>query len=1649
MRTFKKLNKRDEFIRGNLSHVLENYKFRYSVSTNDSKSDYLIFLKNYFSYSTNIEKITFKRIKNATVKDCSYKVKKNKVTVNPTYGKVNNITHTEKLKFCPKNEGLFIPVKIQDSYKNYEAEIDSGSGRSLINPKILKDVGEISKFKFKKVQGQFLSISGHNLNIRYQVRLRITIKKFKTFYVWFLISEAVENILLGRDFLFNNKCILTFENSCFTLQFKEAKNHKVKFLEKEIILPAKRISKVQINVTNIPKGAYSIKNIKVSNGVESIEGIYKIKPEDQKIEILFYNENGLEKRLDSDQIYLLLIPEKMWNKEIKPDTIFDFGTSGKSYINNIFFYKCFFNRKNNNILLYNELKDTIKYNPDKACKICLDNISFNMLHTIDLEQYHLSHIPQNKLVKQTLNEIENIKMIKNIEPEVSTFFENGLAELHVETPLPRKQLLEIIDRKLQHIPEELRPGLRNTLVNSDNISRSGQYNSNFIKNAELDLEFKSPLPKLTKIYNINPELKPALFHTLQTLVHHGLLERAGHTEAYGSPLFVKRKKDSNKLRLLVDLREYNSCISASPQAGMSDCSCQVRQISQNARWVTQIDLSQAYFSIPYSKRTFDSGFANILTCFGTFKARFCIQGTNMAPTFLDSYLNTELEKNLNGDVHPIDNLLRHFDDIHIYNNLHESEADHIEKIITLLNRLAHLGLHINIEKCQFSIDLFKDSLDILGYTVSHNKLSIPKNKYFKIKSSLVKPQKVKDLQSIIGILSYFRQLYSAKQLDNLAKLSNKIKDKKLAWDHEGDCILSEFSKDFESESIVLDFPNNQSLCVLFTDASEVSGGGILKYAPLDAISFADAAVPRRISLDEFQINHATKHRIKYINISEELNLIDILTYTYKLYNYQNFENNELDLKKVPTVYNKDEISSITAKIIDSGYIDCFNKLHFEGKDHKEQYKNFVRFIIELQNEKYDHYFTEHYFLRSLAHILNRTFLLLIKNMTHQAFIKIASMDAYISPVVIYYNPANNKYQLMALLENFGQYQKFSTLSLDKIDAATTFRIYNKLQKDNPKAIKVGPVYRKKWSASELNLSIPVKELFALYYSLYNFGDIIKLQNILVASDSLCLVQSLKTVSNRERKRFNLHSLLITSKFPSLKICHVSGKKNPADYLTRLSDLYLLEEHVEKEPKFKIKNITIDNLCKKTAGVFEKHTSFQNIALQTLHNHAELYNNKKYTIKNNVLFQDNKIFIPDNLIDTIILKVHMENGHVGLDKAYKILIDSYFFLKNKKMVYERTRDVLSVCVACMSRKPNNKRYKIGSHADNTYKMGDVLAIDYLELEKSSSTTNFRTNAILVCTEMVSGATMLYFHTKISSEECVRSLMSYLISHNRPNFIWSDNASVFTSTTFKKFLNFYKIKRLNSSPQKSSSKGFIEVRIKILRFLSRLIRPTDELDDFPLLCVTAANLINNLPRDKNSSIDFTPLNIYKFGAFKNLDKDLKYDKFLNHLDLNMEQMTAFGEKMNKELDKRKKRILADLKKKNKNRIFHKFKIGSFALVKQFSNNKLKDKFLTNPYRIIKVNRYIITLIDPVTQLQLQRHVKDLKIIKLKDISIPDDILSEVPLYTAEYIETLRNTPLPSNPSKRHLRPRKNAENKKEDDDSSETDDDNYDVIFDQFL
>ena len=873
-----KLNYRDESEVRKFS-PLSNYLHKIEINKADSIKHYMTFIKSEFPKTNNI---TIKSIRTNRVKDCKFTIKRKKLLCKPKASKIKNISHSQKVNYCPKSEGIFIPLKIQDNFREFQAEIDSGSSRSIINPNVLKEVGELSELRFKKVNCDYSSITGHLLDIKYQVRLRVTITAFKSFYIWFLVSSHVDSLILGRDFLFNQRCTISFEKSCFTLQFKDTKkNYPVKFTDKVISLAPKKICKVNIKVTNIPKGAYTIKHIKSSNGIESLKGIYNIRPTDENIEILLFNDNEIESHLKTNEIYFLLVPEELYKDKISKNNVVDFTTTSKPYINDKFFTKTFFHRNNNNVLLYNELKDTIKYKPHKACKICLQNISFEMLHIIDIEKYHLSHCTDGKnLSKKTVSELETIKLIKSIDPEVNEHFESGLAELHVETPLPRKKLIELIESKIEHIPEKPRLRLLNTLVNLNNISRSGQYNSNHIKNAELDLNFKCPLPKLTKIYNINSELKPALFHTLQTLIYHGLLERAGHMESYGSPLFVKQKKDSNKIRLLVDLREYNSCIAESPQAGMTDCASQLKEISQNAKWITQVDLSQAYFSIPYSKRTFESGFSNIITCFGTFKARFCIQGTNMAPSFLDSYLHTELEKNAEGDIQPIEGLLRHYDDIHVYNSLHDSQSDHIDKIIQLLTRLANLGLHINIEKCQFSIDLTKESLDILGYSIAHNYMGIPKNKYFKIRTALVKPKRIKDLQSIIGILSYFRQLYNSKQLEMLAKLSNKIQNKQLVWDSEGDCILAEFIKDFESENITVEFPNSQSLCVLFTDASEVSGGGVLKYVPINALQLTNTEIPRRLALDEFQVQHAKKFNLEYTNISEYLTISELVVYIY-------------------------------------------------------------------------------------------------------------------------------------------------------------------------------------------------------------------------------------------------------------------------------------------------------------------------------------------------------------------------------------------------------------------------------------------------------------------------------------------------------------------------------------------------------------------------------------------------------------------------------------------------------------------------------------------------------------------------------------------------------------------------------------------------
>ena len=1591
--------------------VIDNdfkYDKRVKVDKHNSKHLFFEFFKKHClksNYFSNPDKtIHIRSIKNRNPPRYKTKVKVVHKGVKDKINVIKHLTIEKKISYCPRSKGLFIPIKLEDSHRFIDVEIDTGSPKCLISPETLKSHVDISKVVFTRSNSRFKSITGHSLDVRYQVKLRISILGIKPFYQTFHITDHVDQILLGRDLLFSNKFQLNFDSDGFSLLHKRNKNNvKVSFVHKDLKVPPHSEFELELDTNGIQEGTYSIKLIRGQNDIRPIDAVYRIGPNDRILKVLFLNRSDFEKNVDIKRLYALIIPRSPYNGKIDISTKFDLCVSGEDFLcrnyNNVYF-----ERNNVNIVLYNQLKDKYDFNENAVCGICVENLSPTDIYTIDIEKYHQNHA-KNFIIDNKKKNEEIIKLIQEMDEDVIEFYEQRVPELNADIckPTPQSLLNDIIDEKIKHIPIECRKILKASLLRN-NLARSGQYTDRKIGH-ELHMEFHKPLPKNTKIYPIPFKYQECVFSTLQTLVYNNLLCRAGNDQNFGSPLFVKAKKDGSKLRLLVDLRDYNSCVKHPSNAAMCDSIDYIKTVSINAKYVSQVDLANAYFSIPYSKETFESPFSNILTPFGVFKAKYAVQGNCKVPSFLNSILNYELERNNQGQIQPLNNILKHYDDVNCWSNFHQTILDHVLLTSALLDRLTRIGLSINIDKCTFGVDLTKESIGLLGYQVAHNYISVPPEKYTKIYEHLITPKKIKDLQHIIGLLSYFRNLYDAKQLNKLSTLSSKLKKGALLWDSEGEQILDSFRKAFKEKNISTQLPTTQCLNIIFVDSSDVAGGGLLKFIDLKNIEFPDNKTPHQFTLDDWQKSHAEKYNVEYTNITPYLDIHKLVVYIYDLYTYGDHKNITTfdeeffnNLKGIDFDKDKESSASTLKSIINAGFTDIFHPLNFTADNLEFQYENYLNFIKQIQDNDFSHMYTDQYLLRSIAKILNRSLLLIIKHSKTQPFTKVSIHDGYLSPILVYYNPENKNFRLMGLLKNFENFQKFNIMSVDKFSAEATFKLYNQINKRNPQLIKCGPTYIKKWEESQKHLSIPVKELFALFYSIHHFSEFSDLSHALVITDSLTVKSWCLDSSNRILKRFNHISMLIQSRFPNIKICHINGKNNIADHLTRLGSLYLVDE--EK----KVNKINAYELIIEKRKLMEKYCSFEKIAKETLKGHPELYNDSRFTSKNNVLFKNDLIFIPDSLVDLIILRIHSDRNHVGIKMTKSYLHKQYCFSKNKNKIDTRVAEIINICVNCRTNKANNFRTILGSHLNNEYKPHTIIAMDYIELEKRLSNTNYNINAVLVVTDVISGIVQTYFHTRQSSLEVIRSLISFFCSHFKPMVVWSDNGTPFTSKIFKSFLKSFNIVRLCSSPNRSSSHGHVERKIFLLRHVTKLLTPNDDIRQFPLLFSKAASILNNLPKSGQNDIDLTPYNIHKFFNFKK-GKNIRWDALLDHLNFDKDEVESFGNKLQSDLEKLRKKIKKELEIKNKNRLKHKFKVNDWVLVKNFKTNKMHQNFLDTPFKVLTVRKLLLTLIDPLTKLTVNRHVADCKLIKLKETNIPVKILEIEPLFSETYINNLR--------------------------------------------
>ncbi len=160
----------------------------------------------------------------------------------------------------------------------------------------------------------------------------------------------------------------------------------------------------------------------------------------------------------------------------------------------------------------------------------------------------------------------------------------------------------------------------------------------------------------------------------------------------------------------------------------------------------------------------------------------------------------------------------YLDDLLIFS---KTQEQHEKDIITTINLLHKNNISINFKKSKF----YQTSVVFLGNIISAQGISPDYSKIQDLEKH-VHIKSRKDLQSLLGFINWFRP-YLCNLSTKLISITDKLKDAKFNWSNEDNLIVNSILAVIK-EGVLLSFPNYNYPFELYSDASDVGIGSILK-----------------------------------------------------------------------------------------------------------------------------------------------------------------------------------------------------------------------------------------------------------------------------------------------------------------------------------------------------------------------------------------------------------------------------------------------------------------------------------------------------------------------------------------------------------------------------------------------------------------------------------------------------------------------------------------------------------------------------------------------------------------------------------------------------------------------------------------------------
>ena len=509
--------------------------------------------------------------------------------------------------------------------------------------------------------------------------------------------------------------------------------------------------------------------------------------------------------------------------------------------------KTLYNNKNN---IINWIPpDSMVYNEIGTYKLFLNhNISINPRNSVIIDVNHNPHklstnytlsncnkclMANNCVINDTqveglftVNEDNRINLKITNHSSQEKIFKKGTALCSIneiqEIPTISKhcnQLYNIIDRedkssqnyfKIDHIIENVDcsdniESFQDVILKNKKAFAVSDDDVGLIKDYQHHIELMDNIPVACKPFRTPHSKIQIIEDEIKRLKKCGIIRES--TSAYAAPCLIVYKK-SGAPRLVIDFRRLNQKI-VPIRYPLPLLESSLQLLGGN-KYFSSLDLLSGYHQIPIReedkhKTAFSSGRG--LHEFNRVPFGMITSGAAMQYTMervLGEYNNTIA--------------LCYIDDIICYGRTIE---EHDKNLGLILHRLAESGFKLNARKCHFR----KTRIECLGHILTQDGIQPHPSKIEAVKNK-PRPRNVKEVQSFIGLCSYYRRFVHqfskiAKPIVDLVKKSSKF-----VWSNECDEAFYKL-KEALIQAPILTHPDYEKCFYITTDGSLEGIGGVM------------------------------------------------------------------------------------------------------------------------------------------------------------------------------------------------------------------------------------------------------------------------------------------------------------------------------------------------------------------------------------------------------------------------------------------------------------------------------------------------------------------------------------------------------------------------------------------------------------------------------------------------------------------------------------------------------------------------------------------------------------------------------------------------------------------------------------------------------